>query len=62
MKVALYTLPLLITEQVLACSACGFGEDETTIVYLATTGLLSFVPLIFIGGIFFYIKKQYFSN
>lgn len=38
-----------------ACAVCGFGEDESRGAFLLTTGLLTFIPLIFMGSVVGYL-------
>ncbi len=41
-----------------ACSVCVVGKDEARAAYYATTAILSFLPLIMIGGVVYYIFKK----
>ena len=46
----------------LACAVCGFGAGESQNAFLLTTGLLTFVPLMFIGGVVFYLWRRHKSR
>lgn len=39
------------------CAVCGFGDDGTREAFLATTALLTFVPLVMIGSGVFYLSR-----
>ncbi len=54
------TLLCLMPAPLWACAVCGFGNDKTRSAYIATTGLLSLVPLLMIfgGGTFLYRKLK----
>ena len=41
-----------------ACSVCVVGKEEARVAYYATTALLSFLPLIMIGGVVYYLFKR----
>lgn len=43
----------------LACAVCGFGEDQSRGAYLATTFVLSLLPLALIGGALLYLRRRY---
>ena len=40
-----------------ACTVCGIGE-RSRIAYLGTTALLSLVPLVFVGGLCYYLFRR----
>lgn len=42
---------------VLACAVCGFGEDSRA-AFISTTALMTFVPLILIGGFIYWIYRR----
>ena len=42
-----------------ACQVCGFGQDGSQWAYIATTALLTAVPLALFLGAFLFIKKAY---
>ncbi|EDY80624.1 hypothetical protein VDG1235_240 [Verrucomicrobiia bacterium DG1235] len=41
-----------------ACSVCGTGKEEARVAYWATTAILSFLPLIMIGGVVLFLFKR----
>ncbi|MBT6380230.1 MAG: hypothetical protein HOJ89_08430 [Opitutales bacterium] len=41
-----------------ACSVCAVANEKTRFAYYATTALLTFLPLLMIGGVVFYIAKK----
>lgn len=41
-----------------ACSVCVVGKEEARSAYYATTAVLSFLPLIMIGGVVYYLFKK----
>lgn len=41
-----------------ACSVCVVGKEEARVAYYATTAILSFLPLIMIGGVIYYLFKK----
>ena len=42
----------------LACSVCGYASEASRTAFIVTTGLLTFVPLLFVGGVLWYLKKK----
>ena len=42
----------------LACSVCGYAAPESRTAFILTTALLSFVPLLFIGAVVWYLKNK----
>lgn len=52
------TLFNLFSEWVYACSVCGFGEDETRQAFLVTTGIMTCIPLLALGGVLFLISRR----
>ncbi len=42
----------------LACTVCGVGKEESRMAFIVTTGLLTFIPLIVIGFVIYYIYRQ----
>ena len=43
----------------LACSVCSAGrDDETRAAFLATTGLLTFLPLAMVGGLVWWLRRR----
>jgi hypothetical protein len=55
---ALFALLLLAPDVARACSVCFSGTDETRLMFLLTTGLLTFLPLALIGGLVFYVRRR----
>lgn len=49
---------LLATAPVLACSVCGYATEASRSAFILTTALLTFVPLLFIGAVVYYLKKK----
>ena len=41
-----------------ACAVCAVANEKTRYAYYATTALLTFLPLLIIGGVVFYIAKK----
>ena len=42
-----------------ACPVCGSAKnEENQIAYLATTGFMTFLPLILVGGLILWIRKR----
>ncbi|MDQ8201130.1 hypothetical protein QEH56_23390 [Pelagicoccus enzymogenes] len=41
-----------------ACSVCAVGKEEARAAYYATTAILSFLPLIMIGGVVYFLFKK----
>ena len=46
------------SQSALACSVCGFGKEGARSAFLFTTALLSVVPLLFIGGLCYYLFRK----
>jgi|GEM_PF-4240855 len=42
----------------LACTVCGFGNDPAKGAFLATTGIMTFVPLIMLGATVWYVWRR----
>jgi hypothetical protein len=42
-----------------ACAVCGVGKEESRWAFIATTGLLTIVPLIMLIGGAYYIYGRY---
>ena len=47
----------LISDRGYACAVCGFGESSRMSFFVATL-ILTFVPLLAIGGIFYFVYKR----
>ena len=50
---------LLKAPSVFGCAVCGFGDDGSREAFILTTGIMTFVPLIFIGCVLFYMRRRY---
>lgn len=48
----------MFAQQAVACSVCGVGKEEARTAYWATTAILSFLPLIMIGAVVYYLFKR----
>jgi len=48
----------LITDIAQACSVCGFGEDGSRWAFIFTTGLMTLVPLLMLGGGIYFVYKK----
>ena len=59
LRVSLLLILLLATLPLFACSVCGYAAEESRRAFILTTALLTFVPLIFIGGVLYYLKKRH---
>ena len=46
------------TSTLWACTVCGVGKEESRMAFIITTGILTFVPLIVIGFVIYYIHRQ----
>lgn len=49
---------LLGAEGARACSVCFVAEEETRVAFLATTGFLTLLPLAFVGGVVWWLRKR----
>lgn len=54
---SLFTM-VALTATVHACPVCGVAKEEARVAYYATTAILSFLPLIMIGGLVYYLFKR----
>jgi cbb3-type cytochrome oxidase subunit 3 len=53
------TAVLLVPHLAAACSVCFTGRaDETRIAFLATTGLLSALPILLIGSLVWWLRRR----
>jgi len=48
---------LLLPRAALACAVCGFGEDQSRIAYIATTALLSALPIGLLAVLLFVLRR-----
>lgn len=51
-------LLLAYSSTLIACTVCGVGKEESRMAFIITTGLLTFIPLIVIGFVIYYIYRQ----
>jgi len=49
-----FSINLFVSSAAFSCSVCGFGEDPARWAFIFTTVILTFVPLIAIGGVVYY--------
>ena len=49
---------VLFPDGALACPGCIAGTEENRVAFLVTTGLLSFLPLMMIGGVIYWLRKR----
>ncbi|MCB0383928.1 MAG: hypothetical protein KDD43_00945 [Bdellovibrionales bacterium] len=49
---------LLLSATASACTVCGFGQDGSQMAFLLTTILMTTMPLAFIVGAIFFIRKM----
>jgi hypothetical protein len=56
---AISTAVLLVPQLAAACAVCFTGRaDETRIAFLATTGLLSALPMLLIGSLVWWLRRR----
>jgi len=48
---------LLLPRAAWACAVCGFGEDQSRIAYIATTALLSALPIGLLAGLLIFLRR-----
>lgn len=48
---------LLLPRAALACAVCGFGEDQSRVAYIATTALLSALPIALLAGLLIFLRR-----
>jgi len=57
--VTISTAVLLAPQLAAACAVCFTGRaDETRIAFLATTGLLSALPILLIGSLVWWLRRR----
>jgi len=49
---------LLLAHVALACPVCFSSTEENRMMFIATTGLLTFLPLALVGGFLFWLRKK----
>jgi hypothetical protein len=57
-RIVLGLLIFTTTSDLFACAVCGVAKEESRIAFIVTTGILTFVPLIVIGFVIYYIYRQ----
>lgn len=57
-RLLLAMLLALVPRAALGCAVCGFGAGDSQLAYLITTGIMTFVPLLFMGGVFYYLHRR----
>ena len=59
LKVFLFVMGTMLASSAYSCAVCGFGADDNAReAFIITTGIMTFVPLIFIGSVVFYIRRR----
>lgn len=53
-----FAMGLALASAAQACSVCVTGKEEARSAYYATTAILSFLPLMMIGGLILYLFKR----
>ena len=49
----------LVPKMAVACAVCFTGrEDETRIAFIATTGILSALPILLIGSLVWWLRRR----
>ena len=43
----------------IGCASCGFGDDGTRGAFLATTAIMTLVPLLALGGFILYLRFRF---
>ncbi len=49
---------LALPARLYACPVCGVGKEGARFAFIFTTGLLTFVPLIMIGSVCYYLWRR----
>ena len=52
-----FAVAWLLPRAALACAVCGFGEDQSRIAYIATTALLSALPIALLAGLLIFLRR-----
>jgi hypothetical protein len=50
---------IALPEIVAACPVCFDQDDEARIAFIATTGLLTFLPLAMVGGVLYWLRQRF---
>lgn len=48
----------LSAKSALACSVCFIAEEETRVAFIVTAGLLTFLPLAFVGSVVWWLYDK----
>jgi hypothetical protein len=49
---------LLLSNVAFACPVCGFGQDKARGAFIATTAIMTFLPLTMIGGLIVWLRQR----
>ena len=56
----LVSLVLAVPRLVLACGVCQTGrDDETQIAFRISTGAMTLMPFLLVGGLFWWLRKRF---
>lgn len=50
---------LLLPGAAQACAVCGPGTEESRVAFIVTTGILTALPLVMIGGVFWWLRGRF---
>jgi hypothetical protein len=50
---------LLLPGSAEACAVCGPGTEETRVAFIVTTGILTALPLLSIGGVLWWLRGRF---
>jgi quinol-cytochrome oxidoreductase complex cytochrome b subunit len=50
---------LLLPGAAQACAVCGPGTEESRVAFIVTTGLLTALPLLTIGGVIWWLRGRF---
>ncbi len=56
--IALALAVLLAPRAADACSVCFSGQDQARVAFIATTGFMTALPLLLIGGFVFWLRSR----
>ncbi len=51
-------MALLLVNAAQACSVCFSATDENRFMFVATTGLLTFAPLLLVGSFVWWLRRK----
>lgn len=57
--VLLLGVAVLLPGAAQACAVCGPGTEETRVAFIVTTGLMTAVPLLAIGGVLWWLRDRF---